>query len=360
MAKRIFTARTGLTNGTDERSGFFLGEPLAGDGNVDGGGVDLAAAVHFGGDGGGFLIVDVLDGLDVDLIGVPVGSVLYKNSLFLGLELAQQVSAAVQNVLGAVGYAELVALLKKERLVYGHEANVGEHALEVGAGLNELVNEGVIVNSLYAYGCEINGFGGCFTFLGGNGGVVVSLCAFNYGIENVGGTGSVGVVEKILGSGNKVVGRYVGNVFALVGYPGSVVAKIECPLKTVFGDLPLFCERRLNNAVLIVLNKSIDDVGGKGEVIGGGGSQIVERSYLAGIQRTEGIPFCNGGHREYAEKQRCAQSEYRKFFHLKCLLNLRFFRSKADDVDYNIIVGCQLQYEFVKIFKISQNDTIFM
>ena len=120
------------------------GEQIGG----DVGAVHAALHVHGGGDGAGLGVILLLDGVDKDLLGLPVGGVPGHDALVLGLIGAEDKGAAVPQEL--VGGAEAVAGALQQGGAHGHVGAHGHHGHEVGPGGGEGILQGVLVKGAHA------------------------------------------------------------------------------------------------------------------------------------------------------------------------------------------------------------------
>ena len=301
--------------------------------------VHLAAQHHLGSQRGGLGVVDALDAVDVDLVGIPVVDVLDVGVLDLGLELAQDVGAAVVQLV--VGGTEIGAQLVKQRAVGGEPGGVGQARQEVGRGLLEGVDEGVVVQSLDA------DLGKVRDLL-----VVEGLGVLDAGGLAV-GQGLVLGGHDVLQRVHKVVGGQLRDLVALVVIPLDALAQVEGPGQAVLGGLPGLGQARDDVAVAVVLDQGVDDVGRHGLIPLLRGDQVVQRGHLgavqglidhglAGIRRgllairsAGGVRGRSGlagrsraGAGSHGQDHRDAQHQSKKLLHFRFLLT-RFFRCLA-------------------------------
>ena len=245
------------------------GEDIGGDDGV----VHLVPLVHGGSQGDGLLIEGLLNLVNKDVVLIPVGVVFHKGVGDLGLEVCDAESAAVQEVIGAVGGAELIPLLGDELRLGGHKADIGEHGEEVGGGGLEGVHQGVVVSGLDAQLVKIGELLGV---------KLVGVC--DNAAHHIRGLGLVGGVHHPLEAGDKVVGGNRAVLGAVALHPLGVIAQVEGPGKAVLRGLPAGGQGGLDGAELVILHQGVNDVGGGLELQGGAGGQIVEGGHLRGIE----------------------------------------------------------------------------
>ena len=311
----------GLPYGTNELLRLGILQPRGSRGHVDGRGIDFAALIHLRADGGSFLIKGGADGFDLHIVLVPVRRVLGQHAHLLRLELAENIRAAVQDGILVVGHAEAIALFLKERAVHGHEAHIGHHALKIRARIRQRILKRVIVQRLHADGLKVDRRLGGFALGGGHGALIIGFRAGNDAVEQVGGAGSVFVVQQILRGGNEIVRRHVRLNLALRVDPHRVLAQVERPREAVLGHLPFLRQRWLNVAVPVVLHQRVDYVGGNREVLGRRGRQIVERGDFGRIQRVQRILLRHARARHASRQQQHAQRDRENLLHhFSCLL----------------------------------------
>ena len=191
----------------------------------------------------------------------------------LGLEVGNAEGPAVQQVIGAVGGAEFVALFGDKVGVGGHKADIGKHRKEVGGGRLKGVDQGVVVYRLNPQLLKVGDLLG------------VELVGVGDDAANhVGGLGLVLGVYHPAQAGDKVVGGDGAVLGAVALYPLGVVAEVEGPGKAVLRGLPAGGQGGLHHAVLVILHQGVDDIGGGLKLQGGAGVQVVEGSYLRGVE----------------------------------------------------------------------------
>ena len=300
-------------------------QPLGGDGRIDVRLIDIAALVQLRRDGGRFLVVGLLDGLNQDVVRIPVGGVLGVHALLLRLEGGEHIGAVVQDVLVAGGHAEVRALLREEIRVHRHEAHIGHHGQEVGNRLDQRVLQGVVIQRLHADGVPVHHRIRLLALLRGAGAQVVRLGAGDDGVEDVGGRGGVVRIQDVLRGGDEVVGRHLGILGAVGLHPGRILTELEGVGQVRLVIFPAFRQGRLHLAVLVVLHQGVDDIGGHRELVGRRGDQIVERSEFTRIQRAVSGAFRSGRHHGHAQGNGQAQRKRHQFLHVSSPFS-RFFQ----------------------------------
>ena len=256
------------------------GLPVLKDGVVDAGVVHLAAQGHLGGDGAGLGVVDAVDDVNVDIVGVPVVHVLHIDMLDLGLILCQDEGAAVVH-LGIVG-GKVRAQLLQLRAIGGQEAGVGQAGLEVGHLGLQGVLQGVVIHGFDAHLGEVGDFAGIVGT-----GVLDLVQVAHHG-------GGIVRREDILRGGDEVVGGHLSHGLALVVIPLHALAQMEGPGQAVVADLPGFRQAGNDLAGRVVLHQGVYHVGAHRLIPGGGGGQIVEGGNLASIEG--GVGFLSVSH----------------------------------------------------------------
>ena len=309
------------TGGGNHLALFGIAHPVGNDVGTDARTVNLAAEEHFGFERGSFGVANLLDTLNVDMLGIPVVHVLGVDALFLGLELGKDVSAVEPHgvVIKAVGIAKLCKQRSGSRPI-GTELQSGQ---EVRTGLYHVVNQGQVVNGFYAqiFGSDSGDFGPgvvLFGFLVPIGAFIEDAVGVNYYILIFTGLGALlygfsqlsgGVVDQFLGvdnpavhqiavvavhggiaditgSGHVVVSGYGVLLVAVRIVPILAGAQMEGPGKAIFAYFPGFGAAGQYVAEGVVFNEGIDGVGADYELVGGAAYQIVHGGHFAGVQRT--------------------------------------------------------------------------
>ena len=254
-----------------------IGKPFRRDGRGDVRRVNLAAQVELGRQGAGFLVVGLLDGRDIDVLSIPIGSVLRIHAAFLRLELRQDVSAAVQHRVVAGRQTELISLFLQEFGIHRHVAGIIQHAQEEGKGLDGRVSDGLLVQRFDADGGKVHRLARVFAV----GALVIGFRARQVIAQDPGVRRVVLGVQHVLSGGDKVIGGHVRIVFAGGSHPGDAVAELERPGQFVVRQGPALRQRRNDVAILVTLHQGVDNVGGNREFVRGSGRQIIQRSNLA-------------------------------------------------------------------------------
>ena len=274
------------------------------------GGVDVAALVHGGLDGGGLGVIGLADLLDKDLLRLPVLGVLGHHPLLLGLEIGEDVGAAVEQIV--VAGAEFVPLLGKEALIGGHIGAEGHHGHKVGGGAGEGVLQGVVVNGLYPDVLQ-TGLGhrlqkGLVAVLvhGELGGVALLVGAVHGSLQSqqVGGiiivllgpghnapvgaevVGTVAGIADVAGGGHPVIGGDIGHFVAVLVHPLDTLPDMEGPDAGVLVGFPGGGQSRLHIAVGVILHQTVHHIVGDGGLVGVTGDQIVQGGHFAGVEGT--------------------------------------------------------------------------
>ena len=233
------------------------------------GGVDVAALVHGGLDGGGLGVIGLADLLDKDLLRLPVLGVLGHHPLLLGLEIGEDVGAAVEQVI--VAGAEFVPLLGKEALIGGHIGAEGHHGHKVGGGAGEGVLQGVVVNGLYPDVLQ--------TGLGHR---------LQKGLVAVLVHGELGGVALLVGAvhGSLQSQQVGGIIIVLLVHPLDTLPDMEGPDAGVLVGFPGGGQSRLHIAVGVILHQTVHHIVGDGGLVGVTGDQIVQGGHFAGVEGT--------------------------------------------------------------------------
>ena len=242
------------------------------------------------------------------MLSVPVERVLAVDALFLGLELADVVSAVVENGVIAGRQAEIRAFFTQEITVDRHEADIGGHGQEVGHGAGQLVLQGVVVHCLHADGVPLRLGGGFFARLGGRRAVKVFFGSGDDGVQDVRGGGRVLRVQYISRRVHKVLRLQLGHGLGLAVDPLHALAQVEGPGQAVLRHFPGLRQGRLYLPQVIVLDQGIDNVGRDRKLIGTGSNQIVQGGCLAGIEHPVGALFGRKG-RRHAHQEQCRQNQ---------------------------------------------------
>ena len=191
-----------------------------------------------------------MDLLDVDILDVPVLRIADEGAGGVGLPLGEDVGAVVEQ--RVVAGAEVLAHLLAELAVARHEADVGEHGLEVRDRLIERVLQGVVVNRLDAH-------------------VLPLALAVEVGlgvlddVEDVAGLGDLleRAVEHAAGGVDEVVRDDLSAVLLHVGrHPLDTRTDVEGPGQAVLGALPALGQAGLQDAVVVILHERIHEVRG--------------------------------------------------------------------------------------------------
>jgi len=203
--------------------GGVVGQPAVEDVGADGGLVDLAAPDHFRAADELFLVVDVADGVDVDVVLVVVFGVFLHHPAFQRGVLRQIERTAAAGGLGAG--AELVAQLCQHGAVGRLKGGVVQQAQKAREVVVQSIGQGVLVHGSHAHGgkihsgagggaavggghgdgaCGVDGVGGAVLGYGAVVGVVapdavvvVVLSPGHIGGDEAGGAGSVVRVQQI-------------------------------------------------------------------------------------------------------------------------------------------------------------------
>ena len=195
----------------------------------------------------------------------------------VGDEFLDEVGAAAP-LLGVVHTAEaLDAQLFHQSRRGRVAADIGSHGVEVGAGVQAGVDDGVVVRRLDADACGQHilvsqSRGGCVVHRISL--VVVVGCAHDGG----GGHGGVGglillCVQYPLEAHEEVFAGQVVLHLAVHVHPVHIVTEVERPDSGVLVVLPALGQSRHRLAVVVEADKAVDDVGGHVEV---GGHLAVE------------------------------------------------------------------------------------
>ena len=256
--------------------------------------VDLATQIHFGSDSIGLSVVLTGNLLDENVVGIPVVLVLDPDELFLRHPAGADVAAAVQDLVavstelvgdgvafGAVVIDDGLGILDDqgliESLVDGQVAAVGQQSQEVSAGLTQMIDQSVIIQSLDTQSGEVG--------LSGLIGPVVQLDAVDdVGNQHVGHVGVKLGVSNQTGSGNEVVSSQIGILFAFAGVPLNAFTDLEGPGQTVVGNIPALCQAGNDVAVAVELDQGIHEVGQRLLVVGNRSGQVVHGGDLRSVQ----------------------------------------------------------------------------
>ena len=278
--------------------------------------VHLALKEHGGTKGVGLGVVGALDGVNEDVVLVPVCGVLGQHLLDLGLEVGQDVCAAVEQFV--IVDAEGILVGVQELTVDGHEGAPAQHGQKVGAGGVQGVDQGVVVSSLYAdvffgYGSDflndlavliqfdvvavlIHPVGGGLQSQQVSGVIIVVVGVGHLGhVPVVLAAGIVVGVQDVVGGVHPVVGLDLGHFSAGLVHPFHALADVEGPLAGVGVGLPAFGQRGLDHAVAVILDEGVHHVGGDAQVFKGGGGQVVHGLHLAGVELAVGGGLSGGG-----------------------------------------------------------------
>jgi len=279
--------------------------------------VDVTGQIHGGGNGICLCIVLEFNRINVNRIHVPVCCILRQDALVLRLVGGQHISTTVQQVL--IGSAELVAALSHEGCIAGHEGAGGNHGNKVGAGLDQGVLQGVVIQSLHtnAFQSGLGSFLQNFLFtivildqlhsiavligavhcigqceLISSPLVVLSSTGNDVGILGCTGSCIVGITDIVRGV-HKIVGSHSCNFITVLVHPLYILTEFEGPDSGIFIGRPFQSQCRLDIAEIIIFHQAINHIGSDGHFVLLCGDQIVQSGNFGSIQLSENSILCN-------------------------------------------------------------------
>ena len=229
----------------------------------------------------GAIVVQPGDGLQVDAVLVPVQGVSLEHDGVLSGSVGDQVGTAVCDIVGgtAVGVglssgivlvAELTALGLVEGSAQRCEAVVAQHGVEVGSGLAQGVDQGVVIGSLDTDLSEVGDVAG-----------MVLSCVDDNALNQP--SQAFLAIQHVLHAIDEVVSSDVSDLTALRVGPLSTLADVEGPGQAVLGLFPGLCQSADQNILGVVLDQAVEGVDNSLGVSCHGGSQSVPGLRIVGV-----------------------------------------------------------------------------